>query len=943
MTSNHRTLSSRIKLLSLALVGLFLLTHCGPPPPSDQAADTASADAPAADTKNGDRAADSAGATLPEDAPAPGNGSAASTDDAEDSKKDATVAAGSSAALPATPKAKPSSQASGDEPEPDSFAGKIKDREEVEGLFTFYRDADDASVLMAILPEQLDKVYIAAYSRARGDGQFFDSGAMLDSFPFVLHRVGEQIQFRHRSVKVRAPADAAISRAIEKGLSDSIISSAKVVGKPHPSSGAILVDVADLFLFDYGMAGETLKEAKTGFSWDKSNSYLGSIRSYPRNSEIDTVLHFRSGKFEQAYVLPDPNSFLLTYRWSLVERPTEGYTPRRADDRVGYFTTNHQDYTSVLKEDAFVRYINRWRLEKSEPRFDLSQPRQPIVFWLENTIPVEYREAVREGVLAWNYAFEKIGFEGAIEVKQQPDDADWDAADIRYNTIQWFVKPGAGYAVGPSLADPFTGEIFAADIRLSVDMLRYAFLRYDQVVTPTSHDAARHLHEARFGHAHHLCTHADESVAHSAFALIGAEVMGAPVDLKEYVRQYLIDLVMHEVGHTLGLRHNFKASRLHSIAELRSDEMDDDFIFLSSVMDYSPAKLVTPGTDNKYFYQLRPGPYDDWAIEYGYATVPEDSEWSEKGFLEKIASRCVEPELAYGTDEDAMNSASGIDPYATRWDLGDDPISYAETQVEIAQNLWSELENEFEKEGERYQKLRHVFGYGFMPHGSALINVCKLIGGIEHHRAHIDDGLDQPPLNPVPADKQRRAMEYLSRHVFSPKAFDVDPELLRKLAPERMSGFAWITRTQGRLDYPMHEQVHRIQSRALGMVLDPLRLERLRDFELYQADRDDRFGMADVFSELQASIWAELESGERVNSYRRALQREHLDHLIRMRIDPAQELPEDARTLARYHLELLSDQLEDMRGDLDTMTRAHLNESHARIKAALDADLAMKQ
>src|SRR5205814_6480949 len=161
-----------------------------------------------------------------------------------------------------------------------------------------------------------------------------------------------------------------------------------------------------------------------------------------------------------------------------------GYKPRIADDRVGHFTTVQQDLTSDHSQSPYVRYIHRWQLEKSDPTAALSAPKQPIVFWLENTIPVEYRDAVRDGALLWNKAFEKVGYKDAVVVKQQPDSCDWDAADVRYNTIRWFAGVDATFAIGPSRANPFTGEIYDADVSIAEGIVRAARRLGEEYISP---------------------------------------------------------------------------------------------------------------------------------------------------------------------------------------------------------------------------------------------------------------------------------------------------------------------------------------------------------------------------------------------------------------------------------------------------------------------------
>jgi Domain of unknown function (DUF5117) len=215
------------------------------------------------------------------------------------------------------------------------------------------------------------------------------------------------------------------------------------------------------------------------------------LKAFDRNIEIETVNHFAAEQPplppllspgvppppspEPPRNIPDIRSVLFHFRYSISELPGPGFRPRLADDRVGHFFTQVEDYSSDRNFESSRRYINRWRLEKQDPSAPLSPPKQPIVFWMENTIPVEYRDAIREGVLLWNKAFERIGFKDAVRVKQQPDNADWDPADVRYGTLWWFAGyPDPGFAEGPSRVNPLTGEIYDADIRFDAGMTRFS-------------------------------------------------------------------------------------------------------------------------------------------------------------------------------------------------------------------------------------------------------------------------------------------------------------------------------------------------------------------------------------------------------------------------------------------------------------------------------------
>ncbi|NKB66920.1 MAG: DUF5117 domain-containing protein [Candidatus Latescibacteria bacterium] len=835
------------------------------------------------------------------------------------------------------------------------FAEVIEDFEKIEGLFDLYRDPEENKVFLAIRPEQFGQLHLCNITRTQGDGYFFDSASLIyigrgRSVPFAFERVGKKVFFTHKNVYYRADEDAAIHQAVDRGLSDSILGVGAIEGQPHPETGAVLVDPSAFFVQDIALVGFIFSEyiKSVVYSFDGDNSYFGALQNFPDNTEIDVVLHFKTGAPKMDIpTLADERSFQHVYHYSLSSLPESDFRPRLADDRVGHFTTLHQDYTSVLKDDPYVRYVNRWQLEKAEPKFKRSPPKEPIVYWLENTIPVEYRDAVREGVLVWNKAFDKLGFEEAIVVEQQPDDADWDAGDVRYSTIRWMVQPGRGYAVGPSRTNPFSGEIIDADIRISADFVRSVYREFTELVDPVGggRQAVGDSVSAAIGlsgdYRRGFCDMADGLMQEAAFGWNVLEARtGSQVDVEEFIRQLTVQLVAHEVGHTLGLRHNFKASTLHSIDQLHDRSITDKEGISSSVMDYNPVNIAPEGLEQGEYYQTTLGPYDYWAIEYAYSPVAADSPQSERAQLEKIAGRVAADELAYGTDEDAVYWTRGIDPTATRWDLRDDPIAHYRDLVVLSRQLWDKVEDKFERKGERYQTLRRVFGWGFRPYYSGVGNISRYIGGIHHYRDHVGDPDGRIPLQPVAPARQREALDFLVEHVFGPNAFSWSPELLNKLAPERWPDFTWSIDRVRRIDLPVHDIVLGIQRQPLDRFYDPILLSRLQDLEL-RYEVGETFTMVDLFAGLRQAIWAELDGGGHIDSFRRNLQRAHLQKLLGLLLKPAAGTPEDARSLGRADLRVLVEQIGRRLegGGLDAYSRAHLEETQARIEAGLQAGL----
>ena len=837
-----------------------------------------------------------------------------------------------------------------------TFAEIIKDMDVIKGVFTFYRRADENKVYLEITPEQFEKTFLFAGSIERSVGERgLYSSQMGGHFPFQFKLVGKNVQWIILNSTFTAASETPSERATRKSFGNSILASARILSQPHPERKSFLVNISDLVLSDIPGFATALSETykPSSYRFDRANSSITSVKSYSENALLEVWLHFNSDSPKvRSLTIPDERSIPILVKYDFSKLRATEYKPRFADDRVGHFLSLQQDFTSDRPSSPYLRRIHRWNLEKKDPAAALSEPKQPIVFWLENTIPVEYREWMKQGVLLWNTAFERVGFKNAIVVQQQPDNADWDGSDTHYNTIRWFAGVDASFAIGPSRANPYTGEIYDADIGFSEGIVRSIRRNGEEFISPIlplAREGAEEQVRPRLAwdqDGAHLCQLADGLAQQAAFGVnvLGARGSFTPEMEERMMKEYIIHVTAHEVGHTLGLRHNFRASTLLKPEELLNDDVTEKLSQSGSVMDYNP--IVIAGKDQKqgHFVPTTLGPYDYWAIEYAYKPF-SDNETEE---LKKIASRAAEAELAYSTDEDAMGtySATALDPLVNQFDQSSDPIKYFENRITIINELWTSIEEKLVRKGEGYQILRRAVVRSLNEYYRALVTASKFVGGLYHYRDHVGDDNGRSPFAPIPAVKQREALEFLREYCFSEKAFQLSPDLYNKLAPERLPGLDGLDGLFGayRLDTPWHDSVLNLQRAVLQRLHASATLSRLQDNDLRFQPGDERFGMADMFLGLESAIWAELEhSVKQISSLRRNLQREHLKTLSRIALRSHSSIPEDATSLARASLTRIARNI-DLKlkdeGLSDVTSRAHLEETSARIRAVLEAQIA---
>jgi hypothetical protein len=827
-----------------------------------------------------------------------------------------------------------------------------KDFEKLEGLFTLYRkkEAGKDTIYMEIRREQLETLYFLQATVSEGLPTFFlAAGTPINDILFKLVQRDEQILLVVPNFRFQANPNTPIARSVQRSFADAFLEAFKIEAKSDEGK-RLLIDVSNLFRSDLIQIQQIVNLAAGGsYSIDREKTVYNQVKAFPNNIFIQTAYHFAGGPQRGGGLagilgglagganLADPRSVPITVNYNLWELPVNnGYVPRLYDPRVGYFTTQYDDFTRE-QEDQTRRYILRWHLEKADPNAELSPPKEPIVFWLDNAIPHEYRDAVREGLLEWNKAFEKIGIKDAIVVKQMPDDADWDHADMRYNVIRWVTSPGNGYAVALFRANPLTGQILNAGITIDGNMARFTRVQFLRQIDPLAAFKEAEQRACCDHHDHnspHACTFVQDTLPRAWQGFVMMELLASKrgatkITEQEFVKSYIRSVTMHEMGHILGLRHNFAASRLNTLEDLKNGERVRQRGTVASVMEYDPFNQMALHAPNTYYWNPTIGPYDYWAIEYGYrifhdARTPE----AERPYLMQIAQRNTEPELAYETDD----YADRFDPYVTRFDLGRDPLEYWELVIKDTHELLEVLPTRVPGPGESYYDFTRYFFGTLSSFSRAATQLTRFIGALQIRRNFASDPNAQPPLEPLSADKQRRALQLLATYIFSESAFNIPKGLYLKLGPNPYGGGSSIP-----ADAPVRDFLSNIQRLTLARLMAPDTLRRVVNNEFKAVDERNALTLAELFDTLQGVIWSEAQSAREVPALRRLLQRAHLQTLVDM-ITKNTGAPDDARMLARYHLRQLREQLaKQLPRVKDTYTRAHYSEAIETIDKALNA------
>ena len=840
-----------------------------------------------------------------------------------------------------------------------SYATFTKTATTQPGVIDLIRKDDE--LYFDLRPENFDKTYIILPSIERGVGSGAFAGRVYEPFQVTFKLVGKRVLWITPNTRYVADKDSAAARSLAISVADSVILSTPVVAE-DPAKKHIVV-APSLFLTDFegigadlgrgvsppSLPGLLLLISRPSFSVDASKSYYLSTKAFPRNDEISVNLAF-NGPANALPTVPDGRGIPIGVHYSVVAPPERDpkFVPRLADDRVGYFITARKRYGNDAAATPFERFVERWNLDNG-----------PITFYLTNEIPAPYRNTVRRGILAWNDAFAKIGRPNAIVVKDPPSEPGWDPDDARYTTVRWITSDQPDFsAYSPHVSDPDTGQIIRAEVVIDGESLRSVKRGYVERVLPVQRaqrnayalpggvlDAAAQLPGGAGAGADDQsreCSLEEDSVAQAALGslLLAQNPRATAADRERYAQEWLYSTVMHEVGHTLGLRHNFQGSTAYTYAQLHDPAFTRAHGTTASVMDYTPANIAAVGERQADYFPAKLGAYDYWAIEYGYRAFPNARSSADEAIpLSRIAAHSTDPGHAYGTDEDA--TAISIDPRIQRFDLSDDPLAYVNEQFRIDDGVSSKLMHRYPGDTRTFQDLRSglITVLNDQLNNAAL--AAKYVGGIYTSRAHRDQPGAALPFRPVPRAQQRRAFDLLDRWVLSSRAFRFSPELLNAAAPTRY-GVHWGANGVRRSDFPIREVIAELQDDVISEMFSPVNLARVGDQELKVKSASDTMTLADLFSWTNTAIYDDL-GRARIDPAHRELQRRFADLQMQIVALPSAfadqlDLPRETQALSRYNLMRLSARLDGaVAAARDDGTRAHLVDLRVRVNGVLHA------
>lgn len=776
-----------------------------------------------------------------------------------------------------------------------AFSEVIKDSfEKDEGLFNVYKDDSD---YYYEIPDTLTGREMLMVSRISKTANGIMYGGMKNNTQVLRwQKRDKKMLLRRVSFSNTASDTLPVYEAVRNSNFEPIIASFDIKALNEDSTGSI-IDVSSLFTTDIPALGlsQNMRQQYQVRRVDGNRTFIENINSYPKNIEARHVLTYDAGKPPSN---SDANTISLEINHSMIIMPEEPMERRRPDARVGYFTANQVDYGTEEHRAKPVRHITRWKLVPKDKEAylngELVEPEEPIVFYIDPATPKEWREYLIQGVDDWQEAFEAAGFKNAIYGKMAPtpeEDPEFSLEDIRYPSIRYFASPIQN-AFGPHVHDPRSGEIMTSAIGWYHNIMRLLRNWYF-VQTAAANEEAR-------------ATQFDD------------DVMG---ELIRYVSA-------HEVGHTLGLPHNWGSSHAIPVDSLRSPSYTSENGTAASIMDYARNNYIAQPEDGVTSFLPKIGPYDKWAVKWGYTWFGDKSlEEQEEILHEWTLERADDPHYFYG-----RQTGNPIDPRAQREGLGDDNMEASELGLNNLETITNNIIDWIREDGEDFAELDELYGEVLVQWSRYMGHVQTNIAGVyENHKTFDQEGV---VYEPVPRDIQKEAMAFLKEYAFSDPTWQLNSEIVDRV---NQSDF---------VDSFRNRQVS-----VLNSIIEPQKLARLIEYE----NRSDHevYTPFEFMDDVRDAIWFELDSNSEISVYRRNLQRAYVERMEYLMTNELQSVPaafrqfigwtqvnvsqSDIRPIVRDQLEILLADVQQTKNNVnDRRTRVHLNDIERRIENILD-------
>lgn len=687
------------------------------------------------------------------------------------------------------------------------YASFVEDMESNKGYFNFYYDAESDELFLEVDKLETEFLYVNSLATGIGSNDIgLDRGQLGRERVVKFVKAGPKLLLVQPNLDYRADSENSYEReSVEQAFAQSVLWGFKILKQ---EKGKYLVNATDFLLQDAHDVGRTLRKAKQGsYSVDKGRSalYIKRTKAFPENTEFETTLTFSGDPegYDIRSVTPTPSAVTVREHHSFIKLPDSGYEPREFDPRAGYFEISYQDYATPIDQTLVKRFITRHRLEKKNPGAAVSEPVVPIVYYLDRGAPEPVRSALMEGASWWNQAFEAAGYKNAFRVELLPEDAD--PMDVRYNLIQWVHRSTRGWSYGGGITDPRTGEIIKGHVSLGSLRVRQDFLIATGLLSPY-------------------------------------DGKGTSEEAKEMALARLRQLAAHEVGHTLGLAHNYTAS------------MDGR----ASVMDYPHPKVeIENGMLNLAdAYDNKIGAWDKVSITYGYQDFPEGT--NEKQALDKILMDAYQDQhLSFLSDQDARPQSSA-NPRAHLWDNGSNAAKELEHVLEVRKIALEGIGENSIPEGRPVNEIEDVLAPIYFYHRYQTEAAVKVIGGLDYTYAVKGDG--QQPTAMVDSSEQKEALQAVLK-TLDANALTLPESLLRELPPRPLGYYRTRENIKSKtgLTFDPVSVAESSAEMTVSLLLNPARANRLVE---HHARNNEQPGLGYVIDELlHSTIWASHAKG----------------------------------------------------------------------------------